>query len=197
MTTPTRPIEHLAAGPVQHAAGRLVGIARGPAAAARAGEDLDRRDAQRPVGEPAHDAAGAVLGVVLAALGTVADGGAHEPPEGVAGQADGHQDQQHLAERLARDGVERALLVGRLAAVAERQLDGQEPDDPVDDAAGDQPGAGQPLELRPPRHPLALRLRLADGRPSCARALHLTLPRRDAAGRRGAARPARRRPRTP
>src|SRR4029079_12313800 len=51
--------------PVEHAAGRLLGLAR--AAAARAADqDLDRREAQRGVGDAADDAGDAVLRVVLA-----------------------------------------------------------------------------------------------------------------------------------
>lgn len=53
----------------------------------------------------------------------------------LACEPDRHHDQQHLAERLIDDRLERTLLVGGLAADAERELDGEDPDDSVDQSA--------------------------------------------------------------
>ena len=135
----------------------------GPPAAAAAGPDQDRDggDEEQEVADPAGHAVDALLGVV-ARLRAVADRGAHEPPDRVAGHADGHEDQERLAERLLRDLREGALLVGRLAAAAERELDREHADDRVDHAARGDSGAGQPLELTAPREVTALALRAAD-----------------------------------
>ena len=76
----------------------------------------------------------------------MADRGAHEPPERVAAEADRDEREQDLAERLVRDRLQRPLLVRQLAAVAERELQGENPDDPVDEPAGDEPGPREPLE---------------------------------------------------
>ena len=73
-------------------------------------EDRYGGDAERDVADPAGHAVDALLGVV-AGLGAVADRGAHEPPDRVAGQADRREDQERLAERLLRDRREGALLV--------------------------------------------------------------------------------------
>src|SRR6185437_5377506 len=54
--------------------------------------------------------------------------------------------QKHLPKRLMRDRLHRPLLVGRRAACADRKLDRKDPDDSVDQPAGDEAGAGQPLE---------------------------------------------------
>jgi hypothetical protein len=76
----------------------------------------------------------------------MADGGAQEPPERVAEEPDRHQDEQDLPAGLLRDLGQRPLLVGRLAAGAERQLEGEDADDRVDRAAGDEARAREPLE---------------------------------------------------
>ena len=137
--------EHPAGGPAQHAGGRLVGLARA-AAAPEPSRIVTAVTQEQRVADAADRAVDALLDVI-ARLGTVADrrrgrgATAHSP------RARSQQDQQGLAERLLGDRVQRALLIGCLAAVAERQLDGQDADDHVDDAAGDQPGARQPLEL--------------------------------------------------
>jgi hypothetical protein len=91
----------------------------------------------------------------------VADGRADEPPQAVAEKPDRDQAEQDLAERAARDGLQRTLLVGRLAARAEGDLDGQDADEDVDHAAGDEPGTGQPFELLAARDVLSGRLGVA------------------------------------
>ena len=66
------------------------------------------------------------------------DRSANQPPEGVAAETDRDEREQDLAERLMRDRVQRALLVRQLASVTERELEGENPDDSVDERAGDE-----------------------------------------------------------
>ena len=159
MIRPAIPDDDLAARPAQDAAGRLAGAAR--AAAPGPDQDRDGGDEEREVADPADHAVEALLGVV-GGLRAVADRGAHEAPDRVTGHADGDEDQERLAERLLRDLREGALLVRRLAAAAERELDGEHADDRVDHAAGGDAGARQPLELLGPGEVAALALRAAD-----------------------------------
>ena len=46
-----------------------------------------------------------------------------------------------MAERLLLDRPERTLLVRDLAPVADHQVEGEEPDDPVDERSRDEAGA--------------------------------------------------------
>jgi hypothetical protein len=69
----------------------------------------------------------------------VPDPGANQPPEGVATQTDGDDREEKLAERLLRDRAQRTLLIRQLASVTERELEGENPDDSVDERAGDEP----------------------------------------------------------
>ena len=80
----------------------------------------------------------------------------------VPGHADRHDDQERLAERLLRDRLQGALLVRRLPAVPDGQLDRENTDDRVDRPAGDEAGSGEPLELPRCVDVLALRLGLTD-----------------------------------
>ena len=82
----------------------------------------------------------------IRSLRAAAERGAGEPPHRVAREADRERDQHRPAEWLVRERAHGALLVGRLAAAADRELQRQEADDPVDEAARDEPGAGEPLE---------------------------------------------------
>ena len=86
------------AGPVEHAAGRLVRAAA--AAAAGADQDRDRRDAEDRVGDAAGEAGDPLLRVV-ARLRAVAERGAQQPPDRVAREADRHQHEQRLARPSA------------------------------------------------------------------------------------------------
>src|SRR6478736_1326397 len=61
-----------------------------------------------------------------------------------------------------RDRPQRAALVGRLATVPERELDREDADHRVDDAAGDEARAGKYLERRRLLEPLAGLLGLTD-----------------------------------
>ena len=54
-----------------------------------------------------------------------------------------------------RDRLERPLLARRLSACADRELEGEDPDDPVDQPAGDEAGPGEQLERIAPRDLLA------------------------------------------
>ncbi len=74
------------------------------------------------------------------------DGGADEPPERVAGETDRDERQEQLAEGLVRNGVQRALLVRELPPVPDRELEREDPDDRVDEAAGHESAAGEELE---------------------------------------------------
>ena len=97
-----------------------------------------------------------------------------------------------LPNGALRDRLQRALLVRRLAAVAERELQREDPDDPVDHAARDEAGACQPLEAVGARDPFSLVLGLADRRTTLRRHAHVLIPlRRALAGRTAAAHPAR------
>ena len=54
--------------------------------------------------------------------GTVTEQRMEQPPERVAREPDRHDNQHHLAKRLMRDRLQRAALVGGLAAGADREL---------------------------------------------------------------------------
>ena len=69
-----------------------------------------------------------------------------KPPHRVAGETDRERDKHRPAERLLGERSHRPLLIGRLAAAADRKLEGKDADDPVDEAARDEPGAREPLE---------------------------------------------------
>lgn len=67
-------------------------------------------------------------------------------------EAGGQTDQEYLAEWLFGDHLHRAALAGRLAAQPERELEGENPDDPVHDPAGDKADEGQhPKRVAPRR----------------------------------------------
>src|SRR6185503_5495777 len=74
--------------------------------------------------------------------------------------------QQHLAERLMRDGLQRALLIRGRAAGPDGELDREDADDPVDEAAGDESRTREPLERAAVSHVLA-------ASPSCLNRLRL------------------------
>jgi hypothetical protein len=57
-------------------------------------------------------------------------------PWPIAAQAGGDEEEQDLAERLVGDRTQRFLLVGGRAAFADRDLQRQDRDDQVDQAAG-------------------------------------------------------------
>ena len=61
---------------------------------------------------------------------------ADEPPERIAAEPDRDERQEELAERLMGNRVQRSLLVRQLAAVTERDLEREDPDDPVDQRRG-------------------------------------------------------------
>ena len=71
-----------------------------------------------------------------------------EPPERVAGEAEREQDQEAAAERLLRDRRQGAVLVWALLAAAERDLDGEDADDGVEDALGGEPDSAEPFHPR-------------------------------------------------
>ena len=71
---------------------------------------------------------------------------AEEAPDGVAAKTHGEQREQEMAEGLPLDRLQRALLVGDLAAVPGGQVEGKDTDDCVNQAARDEPGARQVFE---------------------------------------------------
>ena len=79
----------------------------------------------------------------------MAERGPQESPDRVTAEPDGQENEQEPAHWLTRNGVKRALLVRQLPRVAHRDLERQQPDDPVDHATGNKAGAGENLE--PPR----------------------------------------------
>ena len=70
----------------------------------------------------------------------------NEAPDRVPAEADRDEHEQELAERLVGDRVKRALLVGDLAAAADREPEREDADDPVDEPARDEARAGEHLE---------------------------------------------------
>jgi hypothetical protein len=124
----------------QHALG---GVLLGSGAAGRgAGHDLAGGEGQGQVDD--HPGAGRQpLGDAgLALLVAVADGGEQRLPDRQPGQADDHDDQHDLAERLLGDLLEGARLVALGTGAAECDLDGQIGDQRVQDAVADEAEAG-------------------------------------------------------
>ena len=70
------------------------------------------------------------------------------------------EDEKHLAEGLRCDRLQRSLLVRGLPADAEGELEGEDADEAVDDRAGDEARARQPLEAAAPDDLLAARASL-------------------------------------
>ena len=92
----------------------------------------------------------------------MADRGTQEPPDRVPGETNGHQDEEHLPERLLRDRIQRTVLIRRLAAISEGQLDGEDADDGVDHPTRDKPRTSQRFKRPAVREVLALRLGVVD-----------------------------------
>ena len=86
-----------------------------------------------------------------------------QAPNRVAGKADGDDDQQHLAQRLACDRLQGAALTRRLAADANRHLEREDADHAVDDAPGREPRAREPFERRLTGDPLGFVALALDG----------------------------------
>ena len=78
----------------------------------------------------------------------MAERGTGETPERVASEADGQDSEEQVPEGVVFDGAERSLLVRDLAAAPEGQVEGQDADDPVDEAACHEPGAREDREER-------------------------------------------------
>src|SRR5918994_2016705 len=68
----------------------------------------------------------------------------HEPPGCIRSEAEGEDDQEHLAQRLVGDRRQRTLAARGLAAVAERKLEGEYTDDAVRHTLGNEPDACEP-----------------------------------------------------
>ena len=89
------------------------------------------------VDEPTAERADAVE-AAIDPLGAAAEGCPREPPDGVASEADREEVSSSFPNGCC-DRPHRALLVRRLAAGAERQLEGEKADDAVDGGAGQEP----------------------------------------------------------
>jgi hypothetical protein len=107
------------------------------------GDDLQRRVGESGVDEAAPDVPRALRpggGSVLVGVGALGDR-LHEAPECIGGESERHRDQDELPERVVRELRERPFAARRLAAVAERELRGQHPDEPEGETLRDEPGA--------------------------------------------------------
>src|SRR5581483_3179649 len=131
--------------PPENARGFLRRVAGAAAARTRADQDLDRDRAQARVHAAAPESRDAVE-LAVRGLRPVPDRRVHEPPERVARETDCDENQQHLPKRLVREGLQGALLVRRLASGTKRELDREDADDSVDQAASDEPRTRQPFE---------------------------------------------------
>ena len=132
-----------AGGPAENAGGRLLRARALTSAASRAGSRPRGRTARRrrsrsPAQRPDRSA--------VVALRAMPDRSPDEAARASSPRGRSPQREQHLPERLMRDGVHRALLVRQLAAVTERELERQDPDDPVDQAPRHEPRAREVLE---------------------------------------------------
>ena len=92
---------------------------------------VEDADAERP--SPLGEALG--VGALVPAI----EDRLREAPQRVAGEADGERDQRGLAPRLGGELPQDSLPVGRLAALPERDLQGEDADEGVADALGDEP----------------------------------------------------------
>src|SRR5436190_4581194 len=145
---------------------------------ARAVKNLDRDRADRPIGDPAAQG-GNTIETAVRALRTMAEKRVKQPPERIPGQPDRDENQQHLAERLMSDRLQRTALVRRLSAGTDCEFDRQDPDDPVDDTARDEAGPGKRFERRGTLDAVCRCLRTTDG-PCCCR-----IPNAHTLGQRG------------
>ena len=73
---------------------------------------------------------------------------AEKAPDRVAAEADRKKQEQELTERLVRDRLERALLVGQLPGIADGDLEREQPDNAVDQAPRHEADAREHCERR-------------------------------------------------
>jgi hypothetical protein len=127
---PARPAEDVARGLLRAAlAGRASAVE----------EDLDGDGAHQRVDDAAPERADAFEAAV-STLASVPERRTNEPPERVPAEPDCESREQHVAKRVLLDCAKRALLVCDLAAVPDGEVEGEQPDDPVDERAGDEAG---------------------------------------------------------
>ena len=157
---PDDPDQEAAAGVMHGAGGEVLRLAGLVGTLAR--DDLEGQDRKEGVDQPAHQGLQARARAVALAGNT--ERGLAEPPQRVAHEADGQQPQRDEAERLGRQQLQGALLVGLVLTLADRDQDGDYADQDVDHAAGGQAGPGQ-YGLRGCPRP---------GGPSWTRALKMT-----------------------
>ena len=112
---------------------------------------VEHPDAERP------GALGHALGV--GALPPAVEQRLGEPPQRVGGEPDGQRDEGGLAPRLGGELAQHPLAVRRLAALAERDLQGEDADERVAHPLGHEPEAPGVLDRRRrgrPRRPARL-----------------------------------------
>ena len=94
----------------------------------------------------------------------MAEDGPEQAPDRVAAESDRQNREQDVTEGLLLDRSERTLLVRDLTPVPDREVEGEEADDPVDEGPRDEPGAREDLEGCALDKLLAPRARGAQGR---------------------------------
>ena len=112
-----------------------------------ADEKLDGREAEEGVEEPARDVPEPLpdAEVIVARLELLAERRYCETPERIAGEADRDHDEERGAPPLAGELLQRARPVGRLSAGSQRELDGEEADQAVEE-----PGRSHAQTAEPP-----------------------------------------------
>src|SRR4029079_19618295 len=121
----------------QHARSLAVHVA---GTAARADQDLHCTGAEQGVDDAAHESGESVQAAVRS-VRAVPEQSAEEPPKCVSAETDRDEDQQYFPEPLVCDRLQRTLLVRRRAAYSDGELDREDPNDPVDQPARDEPGS--------------------------------------------------------
>ena len=194
------PDEPGARRPAEHAGGRLLrsaGARRRTRAGSRVASDADdpRRRSRCRVPRYGRDRCRSLRGR--------GRGARDEAPHRVARQADRDEDQQHLRRTAAARASGARPLVGRLAAVAERELEGEHADDQVDRRRGRRSPRGTATRTRacarpsrrsrwPGRTGLAetsMLIRMYNGRGALARYGATSARKLDRSMRRGARHP--------
>ena len=147
--------EHPAAGPFEHRRrGLLLSLLAPALTAGGAGQDTHRGEREARV----HTSGGVgdTLGEVVCLVARIAAGlvaappHEREPPQRVQAQSGDHGHEQALAEGLAGERADGAVLVG-LLLVAAHDLDRQHRHDPVEDALGGQAdGPAMSVQSREP-----------------------------------------------
>jgi hypothetical protein len=84
----------------------------------------------------------------------VTEGRLHQPPERVRTETNSQPENDHTAEALLGDRMQRSFAVGRLPAVAECELDREHADQPERHSLSDEAEAREPFDPGTVRHSL-------------------------------------------